>query len=71
MCAVLGGNIDAIVLTGGMANNSDFVNRIKSYIYKFAPVFVVPGEYEMEALALGALRVLKGEEKPKKFGGER
>ena len=71
MCAVLGGNIDAIVLTGGMANSSDFVNRIKSYIYKFAPVFVVPGEYEMEALALGALRVLKGEEKPKKFGGER
>jgi len=71
MCAVLGGNVDAIVLTGGMANNSDFVNRIKVYIYRLAPVFVVPGEYEMEALALGALRALKGEEKPKKFGGER
>ncbi len=69
MCAVLCGNVDAIVLTGGMSHSTDFVNRIKSYVYKFAPIFVVPGEFEMEALASGALRILKGEETPKIWGG--
>uniref|UniRef100_A0A7C4GGX7 Probable butyrate kinase n=1 Tax=Fervidobacterium thailandense TaxID=1008305 RepID=A0A7C4GGX7_9BACT len=65
MCVALKGKVDAIVLTGGMAHSERFVNMIKSYVYKFAPIFVVPGEMEMEALAYGALRVLTGEEKPK------
>ncbi|MFN3282864.1 MAG: butyrate kinase, partial [Pseudothermotoga sp.] len=68
MCAVLCGAVDAIVLTGGMAYSTDFVDRIRSYIYRFAPIFVVPGEYEMEALALGALRVLRGQERFKTWG---
>lgn len=68
MCAVLCGVVDAIILTGGMAYSIDFVNRIKSYVYKFAPIFVVPGEFEMEALALGALRVLRGEDSAKAWG---
>lgn len=65
MCVALKGKVDAIVLTGGMAHSERFVESIKSYVYKFAPIFVVPGELEMEALAFGALRVLNGEEKPK------
>jgi len=65
MCVSLKGKVDAIVLTGGMAHSDRFVDMIKSYIFKFGPVFVVPGEMEMEALAYGALRVLNGEEKPK------
>lgn len=69
MCAILSGVVDAIVLTGGMAYSTDFVDRIKSYIYKFAPIFVVPGEFEMEALALGALRILSGQEMLKVWGG--
>nr|WP_221236858.1 butyrate kinase [Thermosipho japonicus] len=68
MCAVLKGKVDAIVITGGIANNVEVVEKIKSYVFKFAPVFSVPGEFEMEALAKGALRVLKGEEEAKIWG---
>ena len=32
-----------------------------------APVRVYPGEMEMEALALGGLRVLRGQEQPKVY----
>lgn len=71
MCAVLKGKVDAIVITGGIANNAEVVEKIKSYVFKFAPVFSVPGEFEMEALAKGALRVLKGEEKAKIWGDKR
>lgn len=67
MCAVAGGNIDAIILTGGMAYNSDFVEKIKSYVARFALVVVEPGENELLALAEGAKRVLTGKEKPKRF----
>lgn len=69
MCAVLSGAVDAIILTGGMSHSMNFVDRIKSYVYKFGPIFVVPGEFEMEALAFGALRVLKGQEALKTWGG--
>lgn len=68
MCAVLKGKVVAIVITGGIANNVEVVEKIKSYVFKFAPVFSVPGEFEMEALAKGALRVLKGEEEAKIWG---
>lgn len=65
MCAILKGEVDAIILTGGMSYSSEFVQMVKEHIYKFAPIFVLPGEFEMEALALGALRVLRGEEQVK------
>ncbi|MEJ5257752.1 MAG: butyrate kinase [Fervidobacterium sp.] len=71
MCVSLKGKVDAIVLTGGMAYSERFVEMIRSYIYKFGPIFVVPGEMEMEALAYGALRVLIGEELPKVWRDER
>ncbi|MEJ5230145.1 MAG: butyrate kinase [Pseudothermotoga sp.] len=69
MCAILCGSVDAIVLTGGMAHSKEFIDRIKAYVYRFAPIFVVAGEHEMEALALGALRVLRKEEDLKIWGG--
>lgn len=68
MCAILKGEVDAIILTGGMSYSSEFVQMVKEHIYKFAPIFVLPGEFEMEALALGALRVLRGEEQVKIWG---
>ncbi len=71
MCVALKGKVDAIVFTGGMAYSEKFINMIKSYVYKFAPIFVVPGEMEMEALAFGALRVLSGEESVKVWGEEK
>ncbi len=62
MTSVLKGDVDRIVLTGGMAHAAYLVEAIIERIGFLAPVVVVPGEEEMEALAAGALRVLRGEE---------
>ncbi|MFW6120194.1 MAG: butyrate kinase [Petrotogales bacterium] len=70
MCAVAGGKIDAIILTGGMAYSSNFVEKIKCYISKFGLVVTEPGEHEMLALAQGAIRVLNKSETPKSFSLE-
>jgi len=59
----LKGNVDAIILTGGIANSEMLTSKITDYIKFIAPVVVMPGEKEMEALALGGLRILRGEEK--------
>jgi butyrate kinase len=59
--------VDAIVITGGIAYDRDFVNKLKEYVDWMAKIFVFEGEFEMEALALGALRVLRGEEKAKRY----
>ncbi len=60
--AVLKGDVDAIVITGGLANDKDFIEWIKDMISFIADIIVYPGEDEMSALALGALRVLTKEE---------
>lgn len=68
MCAtVLKGEVDAIILTGGLAYGKTFVEWIKERISFIAPVVVYPGEDEMLALAEGALRVLRGEEIAKEY----
>ena len=59
---VLKGKCDAIILTGGVARSQMLTDRIKEYVSFIAPVAVLPGENEMEALALGGLRLLSGEE---------
>ena len=59
---VLKGKVDAIVLTGGITNDKLIVSWIEEYVSFLAPVLVFPGEEEMQALAEGALRVLRGEE---------
>lgn len=64
---VLKGKVDAIVLTGGLAFNPSIIKIIKDRVSFIAKVLVFPGEDEMESLAYGALRVLKGEEKYKKY----
>jgi butyrate kinase len=62
---VLKGKIDAIILTGGLAYDQIAVGHIKERTEFLAPVMVYPGEDEMEALAYGALRVLRKEEEAK------
>jgi butyrate kinase len=62
--AVLKFDLDAIILTGGLAYSERLVSRIKEYVQKIGPVVTYPGEFENEALAAGAYRVLSGEEKP-------
>lgn len=61
------GKLDAIVLTGGIANSKYVTDGITGYVSFLAPVVVYPGEDEMRALALGGLRVLRGKEKAKIF----
>jgi butyrate kinase len=70
MAAVLNGQVDAVVISGGIAYDKDFVGWLKEMVEFIAPVIVYPGEMEMEALALGALRVLTGQEKPKTYNPE-
>jgi butyrate kinase len=67
VAAALKGRFDAIVLTGGMANSIMLIETLKEYISFLGEIIVVPGEFEMEALAAGALRVLNGREKPKEY----
>jgi len=64
---VLKGKVDGIGLTGGIAHSKDFIEMIKERVDFIAPVYIYPGEQEMRALALGALRVLRGEEKIKEY----
>ena len=60
---VLKGEVDAILLTGGIAHDSYLVEHITEMVRYIAPVQVYAGEFEMEAMAAGALRVLRGKEK--------
>ena len=60
--AALSGEVDAVILTGGIARDVGFVELVTSRVQWIAPVLVYPGEDEMAALAQGALRVLSGEE---------
>ncbi|QEN05373.1 butyrate kinase [Thiospirochaeta perfilievii] len=61
MAVVLGGEVDSIILTGGIAYSSLVTDLIKKRVSFLAPVNIYPGENELEALALNGLRVLRGE----------
>jgi len=67
MAAVLDGEIDAIIFTGGAAHSSMLTGWIKEKVSFLGPIYVYPGENEMEALAMGVLRVLNGEEQIKEY----
>jgi butyrate kinase len=65
---VLRGKIDAIIITGGIAYSKNFVKKLKEWVRFLCPTFYAyPGEGEMEALALGVLRVLQKEEEAKTY----
>ena len=65
MSPVLNGEVDGILITGGIAHSKWFVNMVIQRVYKIAPVYVYPGEDEMRALAMNGLMVLRGEAEPK------
>jgi butyrate kinase len=67
MVPVLKGEVDAILLTGGVAHSKWITNLIIQRVYKFAPVYTYPGEDEMRALAFNGLMVLKGEVEVKEY----
>lgn len=65
--AVLKGRVNAVLLTGGLAYSKYLTDMIIPYISFIADVKIYPGEEEMEALALGAYRVMTGREKIKSY----
>jgi butyrate kinase len=70
MAAVLGGEVHAILITGGIAHNPDLTGYIKERVGFIAPVFIYPGEDEMRALALNGSMLLNGKLEPKEYGGK-
>jgi len=60
MASVLSGNVDAIILTGGMAFQESHMNKIRSMVEFIAEVVVYPGEDELKALAFNGLLALDG-----------
>lgn len=69
MAAVLKGKVDGIVLTGGISHDQYLVDALKEMLGFIAPITVMAGEFEMEALAAGAVRVLSGAEQAKVYTG--
>lgn len=67
LATVVEGKVDAIVITGGIAYSEVITSWIKKRVEFIAPVEIMPGENEMESLALGTLRVLNGEEEAKEY----
>ena len=62
LATVVNGDVDAIIITGGIAYSKYMSESISKRVKFIAPVEILAGENELEALAFGALRVLKGEE---------
>lgn len=67
MAAALDGRVEAILLTGGLARSERLIAQLRKAIAWIAPVIVYPGEDELQALAEGALRVLRGEEEAREL----
>ncbi len=65
--AVLYGKVDAILLTGGIAYSDYITSRLRERIEFLAPVHIYPGEDEMQALALNALAVWRGQRELKEY----
>ena len=67
MACVLNGKVDQLIVTGGIAYGPEVIAALKERSEWIAPFTVYPGEDELLALAQGALRVLRGEEKAKVY----
>ena len=70
MAAVLGGEVHAIIITGGIAHNPDLTGYIKEHVGFIAPVFIYPGEDEMRALALNGSLLLNGKVDTREYSSE-
>ncbi len=70
MSCALKGKVDGILLGGGMVHSKELVAAIEESCGWIAPVTAYPGEFELEAMAAGAVRVLDGVEEPRAYTGE-
>ena len=69
MAAVLHGDVDAIILTGGLAYDDTHIERISAMVRHIAPIFVYPGEDELKALAFNGLLAVTGRITVKEYMG--
>lgn len=69
LAPVVDGKVDSIIITGGMAYSEMLMNWIIKRVKFIAPVIIIPGENELESLAMGGLRVLRDEETAHNFIG--
>ncbi|RXT13813.1 butyrate kinase [Ammoniphilus sp. CFH 90114] len=69
LATVLQGHVDVVILTGGLAYSRHLMQWIESQVRWIAPVTIVPGENELQALAQGGLRVLREEEQALEYPG--
>ncbi|MFZ5518786.1 MAG: butyrate kinase [Candidatus Zhuqueibacterota bacterium] len=67
MATVVDGDVRAIVISGGLAKSKLLTGWIVERVKFIAEVLILPGEFEMEALAVGALRVLRNEERARVY----
>jgi butyrate kinase len=67
IATVVNGQVDQIIITGGVAHNTYITDEITKRVAFIAPVSLYPGEDEMRALAFGGLRYLSGEETLKPY----
>jgi butyrate kinase len=67
MAVAIGGEVDAVVISGGLAHSEMMVDWIKKWTRFIAPAIVYPGEFEMEALGHGGYRVVTGQEPLQEF----
>lgn len=70
MACALGGRVDGILLGGGIVHSKELVAYIEENCGWIAPVTAYPGEFEMEAMAAGAVRALEGKENIKTYTGK-
>ena len=70
MSAVLCGKVDAILLTGGLMRFDDVADMIRKHCGWIAPITIYPGEMEQKALALSALKVLRGQAQARTYTGK-
>ncbi len=70
LATVLGGEVHAIIITGGIAHNPDLTGYIKERVGFIAPVFIYPGEDEMRALSQNGAMLLSGKITAKEYSPE-
>lgn len=70
MSTVLCGQVDGIILTGGLLRFPEIEQEIRRRCGFIADVFVYPGEFELETMANAALSVLRGETVPLEYTGK-
>jgi len=70
MAPVMNGKVDRVILTGEIAHSKLLTESLKKRVRFIAPVEIVPGAFEMEALVAGVLRILRNEEKLRDYDSE-